>query len=49
MGPKAPNQEMKSKRVRICDAFISLLHPHSMAMLDRIVTIDESAVSFHLP
>jgi hypothetical protein len=40
---------MKNKSVRICEAFMSLLRRHSMAMLDRIVTMDESAVSFHTP
>jgi histone-lysine N-methyltransferase SETMAR len=40
---------MKNERVRTCGAFMSLLRHHSMAMLDRIVTMDESAVSFHTP
>jgi hypothetical protein len=40
---------MKNERVRICEAFLVLLRLHSMVMLDRIVTMDESAVSFHTP
>jgi hypothetical protein len=47
--PKLLNQDMKNERVRTCDAFMSLLRCHSMAMLDRFVTMDESAVSFHTP
>jgi histone-lysine N-methyltransferase SETMAR len=47
--PKLLSQEMKNERVRTCGAFMSLLRRHSMAMLDRIVTMDESAVSFHTP
>jgi hypothetical protein len=47
--PKLLNQEMKNERARICEAFLALLHCHSIAMLDRIVTMDESAVSFHIP
>jgi hypothetical protein len=43
------NQEMKNERVRICEAFMSLLCCHSMAMLDLIVTMDKSAVLFHTP
>ncbi len=35
--------------MRICEAFMSLLRRHSMAMLDRIVTMDESVASFHTP
>jgi hypothetical protein len=40
---------MKNERVRTCESFMLLLRRHSMAMLDRIVTMDESAVSFHRP
>jgi hypothetical protein len=40
---------MKNESVRTCEAFMSLLHRHSMAMLDQIVTMDESTVSFHTP
>jgi hypothetical protein len=49
MGPKLLKQEMKNEKVRICEAFMSLLRHHSMAMLDWIVTLDESTVSFHTP
>jgi hypothetical protein len=47
--PKLLNQDMKTERVRICEAFMSLLHLHSMAMLDQIITMDGSTVSFHTP
>jgi hypothetical protein len=47
--PKLLNQEMKNERVRTCEALMSLLHRHSMVMLDQIVTMDESTVSFHMP
>ncbi len=47
--PKLLSQDMKNERVRTCGAFMSLLRHHSMAMLDRIVTMDVSAVSFHTP
>jgi hypothetical protein len=47
--PKLLNQEIKKERVRICEAIMLLLRCHSMAMLDRIFIMDESAVSFHIP
>jgi hypothetical protein len=40
---------MKNERVRICEAFLALLRRYSMAMLDRIVTMDKSVVLFHMP
>jgi hypothetical protein len=40
---------MKNKRVRICEASMVLLCHHSKAMMDRIVTMVESTVSFHIP
>jgi hypothetical protein len=40
---------MKKERVRICEAFVSQLRHHSMAMLDWIVPMDKSAVSFYTP
>jgi hypothetical protein len=40
---------MKNERVRICEAFMSLLLHHSMAMLDQIATMDGPGVSFHTP
>jgi hypothetical protein len=40
---------MKNEKVRICEAFLLMIHRHSMAMLDQIVTMDESAVFFHIP
>jgi hypothetical protein len=47
--PKLLSQDMKNERVRTCEAFMSLLRRNSMAMLDWIATMDESAVSFHTP
>jgi hypothetical protein len=47
--PKLLSQDMKNERVRTCGAFLSLVRHHSKAMLERIVTMDESAVSFHTP
>jgi hypothetical protein len=41
--PKFLNQEMKNKRVRIYEAFMAQVGRNSMAMLDRIVTMEESA------
>jgi hypothetical protein len=40
---------MKNERVRICEAFVALLHCHSIVTLERTVTTDESEVSFHMP
>jgi hypothetical protein len=40
---------MKNESVRICEAFLALLRCHSMAVFDWIVTMDESAVLFHMP
>ncbi len=38
---------MKNERVRICKASLAMVYCHTMAMLDRIVTMDQSAMSFH--
>jgi hypothetical protein len=35
--------------VRTSEEFLRKVHRHSMSMLDNIVIIDESAVSFHTP
>ncbi len=47
--PKLLTEEMKKERVRASEAFLAMIHPRSMAMLENIVTMDESAVSFHTP
>jgi hypothetical protein len=37
--PKPLNQEMKNERVRICEAFMTMVSHHFMAMLDQIITM----------
>ncbi len=51
------NVEIKKERVITCKAFLVMVcqhsmvmvNRHSMAMLVQIVTMDDSAVSFHTP
>jgi hypothetical protein len=40
---------MKKERVRTSEAFLAMIRRRSKAMLENIVTTDESAVSFHTP
>ncbi len=40
---------LKPKRVDCSDDFLMLLQQHSMGVLNNIVTMDESGVSFHTP
>jgi hypothetical protein len=40
---------MKNERVRTCKAFLAMVHHHSIAMLDRIVTMEKFEVSFTPP
>jgi hypothetical protein len=40
-------EEMKKERMRTSEAFLAMIRCHSEAMLENIVTMDESAVSFH--
>jgi len=47
--PKLLNEEQKQERVRTCTNFIAAAQRNSMAMLDRIITMDETMVSFHTP
>ena len=47
--PKLLNDEQKQERVRTCTEFLAMVQRRSLAMLDNIVTMDESAVSFHTP
>ncbi len=47
--PKLLTEEMKTKRVRTSELFLAMVRRHSMSLLDNIVTMDESAVSFHTP
>jgi hypothetical protein len=47
--PKLLSQEQKTRHVEDCRDFIPALHPHSFAMLDNIVTMDETMVLYHTP
>jgi len=47
--PKLLSVEQKAERVRTCTEFIAAVHRRSMAMLDNIVTMDETMVSYHTP
>ncbi len=47
--PKLLTEEMKKERVRTSEAFLAMIRRRSKAMLENIVTMDESAVSFHTP
>ncbi len=40
---------MKKERVRTSEEFLRKVRRYLMSMLDNIVTMDESAVSFHMP
>jgi histone-lysine N-methyltransferase SETMAR len=39
----------KEERIRTCEKFLAMVHGRTVAMLDSIVMMDESAVSFHTP
>ncbi len=47
--PKLLTEEMKTERVRTSKLFLAMVRRHSMSLLDNIVTMDKSAVSFHTP
>ena len=47
--PKLLNNEQKEERVRCSDLFIKRFQKDGQAFLDKIVTMDESAVSYHTP
>jgi hypothetical protein len=46
--PKLLSQDQKDQRVENCSEFIAAVHRH-FAMLDNIVTMDETMVSYHTP
>jgi hypothetical protein len=46
---KLLSEEQKKEKVRICTDFVSIVHCHSMSMLDNIVMMDETMVSYHTP
>ncbi len=47
--PKLLSDDMKKERVRTSGEFLKMVCCHLKSMLDNIVTMDESAVSFHMP
>ncbi len=47
--PKLLIEEQKQERIRVCSDFIAAMHRRSKAMLDAIVTMDETMVSNHTP
>jgi histone-lysine N-methyltransferase SETMAR len=47
--PKLLSNDMKKEQVRTSEEFLKMVRRHSLSMLDNIVTMDESAVSFHTP
>ncbi len=47
--PKLLSSEQKTERVDCSNAFLDLIRRQSLAVLNNIVTMDESAVSFHTP
>jgi histone-lysine N-methyltransferase SETMAR len=47
--PKLLTNAHKEERIRTCEKFLAMLRGRSLAFLDLIVTMDESAVSFHTP
>jgi histone-lysine N-methyltransferase SETMAR len=47
--PKLLSEEQKQERIRVCSDFITAEHHRSKAMLDAIVTMDETMVSYHTP
>jgi len=47
--PKLLSEEQKQERVRTCEEFVAAVHRHSKSMLDNIVTMDETMISYHTP
>jgi hypothetical protein len=47
--PKLLTEEMKKERVQTSEAFLAMICRYSKAMLENMVMMDESAVSFHTP
>jgi histone-lysine N-methyltransferase SETMAR len=47
--PKLLSEDHKKERVRICTEFVAAVHRRSMAMMDNIVMMDETMVSYHTP
>jgi histone-lysine N-methyltransferase SETMAR len=47
--PKILSEDQKKERVRICTEFVAAVTRRSKAMLDNIITMDETMVSYHTP
>jgi histone-lysine N-methyltransferase SETMAR len=47
--PKLLNDDQKHQRVEVCSEFVKAVQRHSLAMLDSIVTMDETMVCYHTP
>jgi hypothetical protein len=47
--PKLLNDEQKQQHVEVCSEFVAAAYRHSLAMLDFIVTMDETMVCYHTP
>jgi hypothetical protein len=47
MGAQAAERGSIPERIRVCSEFVAAVHRQSKAMLDVIVTMDETMVSYH--
>jgi [histone H3]-lysine36 N-dimethyltransferase SETMAR len=47
--PKLLSDDQKQERVRVCTEFVAAVNRRSLSMLDNIVTMDETMVSYHTP
>ena len=47
--PRLLTEAQKLERVRTCSNFIAAVCRHSLSMLDSIVTMDETMISYHTP
>jgi histone-lysine N-methyltransferase SETMAR len=47
--PKLLTEDQKKDRVEKCNGLLQLVWTEGLGVLDRIVTMDKSAVSFHMP
>ena len=47
--PKLLSDDQKKERVRVCKDFIAAIHRRSLSMLDDIVNMDKTMVSYHTP
>ena len=47
--PRLFTEEQKQERMKTSMAFIMMVRMKGLAVLDKIITMDESSVSFHTP